>query len=100
MTIVTGKILTEPGLSQIGTFRADEASIAIDVADDQARAKIRRNMGKTWLIDDNPRLVGGTIQDRGAFVKPENVETLESFFRMLDSIGFVATDINLEDEED
>ena len=100
MTIIVGKILTEPGLSQVGTFRADEVSLTIDVADERARAKIRRGMGKTWLVDDDPQLVRGVYQDRGAFVKPENVETLDSFYRMLESTGFVATDTTIEDEEE
>ncbi len=101
MAIVTGKILTDPGLTQVGTFRADEASITVDIADEQAKAKINRNMQKEWLIQINPQILGkATIRDRADSVKPENVQVLESFFSMLDSTGFVATDVNLEDPEE
>lgn len=97
MTVVTGKILTDPGLSQVGTFRADEESLTVDVVDDRAKAKIRKNMGKTWLSDDDPRLLKGGYQDRGKFVKPENIDTLDSFFTMLEATGFIATDIEAEE---
>lgn len=98
MAAIVGTIRREPDLLNVGTFRADEKAITLDISDPNVLAKLKREMKKEWLVPIKPDVKEGILQDRIRVERPKNRDTLKSFLLMLEESGFVYTDVGEVEE--